>query len=129
MTDHHIDLDELLTKLENLSKSHVLVLGDTIVDQYVACDPVGMSNEAPVVVVKELETRDYIGGAAIVAAHVAGLGARCSYLSVTGEDNYGEMVKTQLSDMGVEPILFEDSSRPTTLISRPSLLKSSNPPM
>ena len=78
LTDHHIDLDELLTKLENLSKSHVLVLGDTIVDQYVACDPVGMSNEAPVVVVKELETRDYIGGAAIVAAHVAGLGARCS---------------------------------------------------
>lgn len=114
LTDHHIDLDELLTKLENLSKSHVLVLGDTIVDQYVACDPVGMSNEAPVVVVKELETRDYIGGAAIVAAHVAGLGARCSYLSVTGADDYGEMVKTQLSEMGVEPILFEDSSRPTT---------------
>jgi len=114
LTDNQINLEKIIVKLEYLTRTHILVLGDTIVDRYVACDPVGLSNEAPVVVVKELESRDYIGGAAIVAAHVASLGANCSYLSVTGEDEYGEMVKSQLVGVGVQPILYKDSSRPTT---------------
>ena len=42
--------------------SHLLVIGDTIVDQYAACEPLGISAEAPVVVVKELEKKNFIGG-------------------------------------------------------------------
>ena len=92
----------------------MLVLGDTIVDRYVACDPVGMSNEAPVVVVKELDIKDFVGGAGIVAAHVAALGGDCIYLSVTGKDSRAELVASKLKEYGVETHLLEDSSRPTT---------------
>ena len=77
-----LKLEELQECIDKFKDAALLVIGDTIVDQYVACDPMGMSNEAPVVVVKELETRDFIGGAAIVAGHVASLGANCTYLSV-----------------------------------------------
>ena len=44
------------------------MIGDTIIDQYVACDALGMSAEAPVVVVRELDTGEYAGGAAVVDA-------------------------------------------------------------
>ncbi len=73
-----------------------------------------MSNEAPVVVVKEMETRDYVGGAGIVAAHVAALGTQCSFLSVTGGDNYAKFTQDTLHRLGVESTLIEDSTRPTT---------------
>jgi rfaE bifunctional protein kinase chain/domain len=110
-----LSLDEVFSLMTHSKPSNMLVIGDTIVDRYVACDPIGMSNEAPVVVVKEMEARDYVGGAAIVAAHVAALGARCTYLSVTGLDNEGSFVADSLHDYSVETVLFTDHSRPTTL--------------
>ncbi len=114
LRSQNIDVSALLNRLRPSRKKNILVLGDTIVDRYVACDPLGLSNEAPIVVVKELETRDFIGGAAIVAAHVSALGAKCTYLSVTGQDNRYTFVKDRLSDFGVETTLVKDSSRPTT---------------
>ncbi len=107
-------LEDVFALMAHAKPSNMLVIGDTIVDRYVACDPIGMSNEAPVVVVKEMETRDYVGGAAIVAAHVAALGAQCAYLSVTGPDNESRFVAERLHEYNVEPVLLTDSGRPTT---------------
>ena len=103
----------IATLSESLGKN-ILVLGDTIVDRYVACDPIGMSSEAPVVVVKEIQSQDYVGGAAIVAAHVAALGANCIYLSVTGQDSRSDFVRSQLEEQKVVTRIFQDSERPTT---------------
>ncbi|SVC66812.1 uncharacterized protein METZ01_LOCUS319666, partial [marine metagenome] len=80
LKDNGINLRNSLDRITNYPSPKLLVVGDTILDKYVACDSVGMSNEAPVVVVKELETREFIGGASIVAAHVVSLGAECIYL-------------------------------------------------
>ena len=110
----NISVDDAFAHLLHSDQCRLMVIGDTIVDRYVACDPIGMSNEAPVIVVKEMETRDYLGGAAIVAAHVAALGAECFFLSVVGLDNEANFVTNKLPELGVEPIVFEDSSRPTT---------------
>ena len=109
-----IDLSKALSRLAGTSGSKILVIGDTIVDRYVACDPVGMSNEAPVIVVKELESKDFVGGAGIVAAHVSALGGEVHYLSVGGSDNHAEFVRERLTDLKVIVELIEDPSRPTT---------------
>ena len=109
-----VKMNDVFSTLSQSTSTRILVIGDTIVDRYVACDPVGMSNEAPVVVVKELEAQDYIGGASIVAAHVAALGVQCTYLSVTGNDNRAEFVSSSLIDFGVDAQLLIDASRPTT---------------
>ena len=107
-------LPNVFSLLSEGEPPHILVIGDTIVDQYVACDPVGMSNEAPVVVVKEIEAQEFAGGASIVAAHVAALGARCTYISVTGTDVASNFVASKLTEFGVDAKLFEDPTRPTT---------------
>ena len=114
MNSHGIDLRALLSRMNELPKPKVLVLGDTIVDRYVACDPIGLSNEAPVVVVKEMQSRDYIGGAAIVAAHVVSLGGTCTYLSVVGSDEPASYVDKELAAFGVKSNLIQDDTRPTT---------------
>ena len=96
----------------------MLIIGDTIVDQYVACDALGMSAEAPVIVARELETKDYVGGAAIVSMHAKTLGANCKFLSVVGKDQNALIVEKELNRVKVDNLLIEDDSRPTTLKTR-----------
>ena len=109
-----VDLLGLQQKLDDLSKLKLLVVGDTIVDQFVACDPLGLSAEAPVMVLKELESKEYIGGAAIIAQHVRSLGAKCHFISVLGDDSNSCFVKKCLEESGVDTSLILDKSRPTT---------------
>ena len=60
-----------------------------------------MSAEAPVVVVRELEHKNFIGGAAVVAAHISALGAQCDFISVVGADNTAELVRQELAVQGI----------------------------
>lgn len=109
------DLKSVLTRFKGL---RVGVIGDTIVDQYVTCDPLGMSQEDPTIVVTPVSNDQFIGGAAIVAAHARGLGADVQYLSVVGEDDSARFVESELSRLGVRSTLVSDESRPTTLKQR-----------
>ena len=109
-----INRKDLLNSIENFKNSSLLVIGDTILDQYVACEPIGMSAEAPLVVMRELEDNTFLGGAGIVAAHVTALGAKCDYISVVGNDHNSNIVRQQLNNFGVNFDLLEDPSRPTT---------------
>jgi rfaE bifunctional protein kinase chain/domain len=108
----------LLNLIDDFANINLLVIGDTIVDNYVACDAVGMSAEAPVLVVKELENREFIGGASIVASHVKALGANCNYISVVGNDSSANKVEEVLRNRGIKTTLIKDSSRPTTYKTR-----------
>ena len=112
--NQQIKQENLLKHIEQFKDQKVLVLGDSIVDQYVACDALGMSAEAPVLVVKELESKDYFGGAAIVASHINALGADCSFVSITGDDQYGILLKNSLEQQGINVNIISDPSRPTT---------------
>ena len=96
----------------------LIVLGDTIVDQYAACEAIGMSAEAPVVVVRELEHKNFIGGAAVVAAHISALGAKCDFISVVGADSTAELVSKELATQGIGNGLSRDPTRPTTFKKR-----------
>ena len=116
--DYKITANSLLNVVDNFGKANLLVIGDVILDNYVACDAVGMSAEAPVLVVKELENREFIGGAAIVASHVKALGANCKFISVVGDDFHGSKVKEVLINQGIKTDLIKDNSRPTTYKTR-----------
>ncbi len=109
------DLKALLAKFAGL---RVLVIGDLIVDEYIACDALGMSQEDPTIVVTPVLEERFIGGAGIVAGHAAGLGSEVTLVSVTGTDQIAGYAEDKLSSYGVSPILLTDDSRPTTLKTR-----------
>lgn len=113
-----LTLSELRKSIQAWERAKLIVIGDTIVDQFAACEALGLSAEAPVVVVKELEQRDFLGAAAIVAAHIRALGAQCDFISVVGEDSHADFVERQLSDQGIYCGLIRDKTRPTTFKKR-----------
>ena len=111
---NNIDLHQIKQKLDLLSNARILVVGDSIVDQYVACDALGMSAEAPVLAIKELESKQFIGGGAIVAGHIKSLGPKCHYLTVTGDDEPGHFLQNEMDELGIQSTLLKDTERPTT---------------
>lgn len=110
---------ERIIQITNEFKNQkILVLGDLIVDEFRSCEPLGLSSEAPVVVVKELGSTTYTGGAGIVAAHIASLGGKSHLLSVCGNDDVGVGASEDLDEKNVIHDLIIDSSRPTTFKTR-----------
>src|SRR5882762_8390014 len=115
---HGFRIPELKAALAKLTGLRVLVVGDLIVDEYITCDPLGMSQEDPTIVVTPIEQRRFVGGAGIVAAHARGLGAEVQYVSVCGNDETAAFARESLQKYGVAAELIADSSRPTTLKQR-----------
>ncbi len=92
--------------------------GFTIVDEYVTCDALGMSQEYPTIVVTPVAWEKFVGGAGIVALHARGLGADVQFFSVAGKDEIQNYAQQRLESQGVHVHLFQDESRPTTLKQR-----------
>ena len=115
---HEFKLSDLKSIIEKFSSLSVLVIGDTIVDEYITCEALGMSQEDPTIVVTPLANNKFIGGAAIVASHAATLGAKVKFISVVGEDENKSYVQNGLDKLGIDVSLCTDTTRPTTLKQR-----------
>ncbi len=111
---HGMSSKYLIDCLNKFRNARLLIVGDTIVDRFVTCDALGISSEAPVMVLREIGQKDFLGGAAIVAAHVAALGSASQYISVVGDDHNASLVEEFLLDYGVKADLVVDKSRDTT---------------
>lgn len=115
---HKFTLTDLRDLTGSFSKLKVIVVGDLIIDDYIECDALGMSQEDPAIVVTPIDTRRFVGGAGIVAAHASGLGANVRFFSVSGQDDVADYAEARLREFGVEGHLFRDPSRPSTLKQR-----------
>ena len=115
---HKFSFSELIEISDRMKGLKVCVLGDTIVDEYITCDALGMSQEDPTIVVTPVAWEKFIGGAGIVALHARGLGADVQFFSVVGKDEIANYAKTELESLGVNAHLYQDESRPTTLKQR-----------
>lgn len=104
-------LRDILSRFSNL---RITVIGDVIVDEYIDCDPLGMSQEDPTIVVSPIEQTNFIGGGAIVAAHAATLGADVRFVSIVGDDQTADFVNGELDRSRVAAHLLTDTTRPTT---------------
>jgi rfaE bifunctional protein kinase chain/domain len=115
---HRFAIRDLLKTIGKFASLRVAVIGDLIVDEYINCDPLGMSQEDPTIVVTPVQKDQFVGGAGIVAAHAKGLGAEVSVFSVAGSDETCKFARSQLEGYGVSAMILEDDSRPTTLKQR-----------
>lgn len=105
------DLRACVAKFKGL---RVLVVGDLIIDEYITCEPLGMSQEDPTIVVTPLESKIFVGGAGVVSAHARNLGASVHFFTVVGIDEGAAVSYRFLQDQGITVHAFSDDTRPTT---------------
>ena len=92
----------------------VVVLGDSVLDQWLTGPSRRLSREAPVPVVEVDHTRGSPGAAANTAANLAALGARTELVSVLGDDADAATVRELLAAYGVGTDgVVTDPTRPT----------------
>jgi rfaE bifunctional protein kinase chain/domain len=115
---HKISHKRLKEIISQFNQIKVLTIGDLIVDEYIECQPLGMSQEDPSLVVMPIEREKFVGGAGIVSAHGAGLGASSFLYSISGDDELSKYAKDKLEKYGVNTTLLRDENRPTTLKKR-----------
>ena len=77
--------------IENFKKMKVLVIGEAIIDQYVFCEALGKSGKEPLLVLRNIKTEEYLGGAIAISRHLSPFSNHISLLSMVGEK--GEYLK------------------------------------
>lgn len=96
----------------------ILVVGDIMLDRYILGDVTRISPEAPVPVLTVKERKNILGGAANVAANLAGLGCDVSLWGVAGEDNNADVIACLLRERHIQNHVFKTSLRPTSTKTR-----------
>ena len=91
------NLVNLLKKSKkNISKSRIICIGDIILDHYINGKVERMSPEAPVPILM-MESQKYeIGGAGNVARNISNMGAKTTFICLSGNDQSSIIVKELL---------------------------------
>jgi len=106
---------------ENFSKVKVLIVGDIMLDRYWWGSVSRISPEAPVPVVTLDKTSLLPGGAANVAANIAGLGAKPYLVGVVGEDReakifYEVLREANISSSYLVPLKYRQTTVKTRIV-------------
>ena len=112
------DIQDLLVPLEKLRDLNVLVVGDTILDEYQYCSTIGKSSKDPTLALKYENHDIFAGGVLAVANHVAGFVNRVDLVSVLGDINsYEAFIQSKLRD-NIRPAFSIKPNAPTIIKKR-----------
>jgi rfaE bifunctional protein kinase chain/domain/rfaE bifunctional protein nucleotidyltransferase chain/domain len=86
----------------------VVVVGDYILDRYHLCDATGIAGEGPMIALRQLQSRDFDGGAAVIALHLAGLGAQPVLITGLSAEavSHETAMRLQSRGIGVESLPY-----------------------
>jgi rfaE bifunctional protein kinase chain/domain/rfaE bifunctional protein nucleotidyltransferase chain/domain len=71
--------------IESFKKLKVLIIGETIIDQYIFCEALGKSGKEPVLVLRDIKMEEYLGGAGAICRHLSTFCKKITLLSMVGE--------------------------------------------
>lgn len=113
-----ISRGRLVELLRAGSEQRVAVVGDAMLDVYLRGEVSRISPEAPVPVVRVLERKLALGGAANVAQNVLAIGAECELVAAIGSDREGIQLQEMLERLDANTRALVTVNRPTTTKTR-----------
>ena len=100
--------------LAGLGRPRVLIVGDLILDRYVAGDVDRISPEAPIPVLLTRRSELRIGGAGNVASNLRAMEAEVEMIALVGDDGHGRALLEMLEALQVDRrSVVVDATRPT----------------
>ena len=94
----NFSFNEIKILIDKFKKVITLVIGEAIIDQYNFCDALGKSGKEPVLVLKDLKTEEYLGGAAAISKHVSSFSEKVTLLTMIGQqEEYLKFIKRHLN--------------------------------
>ena len=99
--------------IEKASGLKVLLVGETIIDEYVYCDAIGKSSKEPTLVLKRLSSEKFAGGILAAANHVAQVCDEVGVLTLLGTENSHEGFIERRLDPKVKRLFLHRRESPT----------------
>jgi D-beta-D-heptose 7-phosphate kinase / D-beta-D-heptose 1-phosphate adenosyltransferase len=101
--------------ISKFDQSHLLVVGDLMLDEYLWGDVDRISPEAPVQVVSVNKEEFALGGAGNVVNNIVALGAKVSVVGVVGTGRNGQLLLNRFNELGVDTAgIIQEPNRTTT---------------
>ena len=105
-------------KLDIIKKYKVLVVGETIIDEYIFSDILGKSGKESYLATCENYREKYLGGAAAVANNSSSFSDNVTFLSLgESQSSYNKFIKNNLN-VKIKPLFIESKNRKTIVKSR-----------
>jgi rfaE bifunctional protein nucleotidyltransferase chain/domain len=110
--------DDVLAPLRAAENLRVLVVGETIIDEYTYCEAIGKSGKEPVLASRFLGADRFGGGVVACANHLAGFAKSVDVLTQLGEGGDGEAFVRGVLKPNVTPTFLEKPGAPTIVKQR-----------
>ena len=101
-------LEKIFTKLSNLK---IMIIGETILDEYIYCDALGKSGKEPILTYNKNITETYLGGSLAIAQNISEFVKKVYLISALGEKKENEkfILKKLKSNIASNFIYKKDS--------------------
>jgi len=111
-------VEDIFSMIDSLSNIDVLLVGETIIDEYIFCDTIGKSGKEPILVTQRLYSEKYAGGIIAIANHLSEFCQSIKVLTYFGDrDSHQQFIMEHISEnVTVDPII--KSKSPTILKTR-----------
>jgi len=106
--------EDVLSCIDAISKLKILIIGDTILDEYIYCEPLEKSGKEQLVGYKFSSSEIHAGGILAIAKHTAGFSNNITLLTSYGTD-YHDFIKKQINK-NIDLISFTQAN--PTLVKR-----------
>jgi cytidyltransferase-like protein len=105
--------DDLIRYLDGARSLKVLLLGETIIDEYNYCEALGKSGKEPILAVRFCSSEKFAGGILAVGNHVASFCDGVSLLSFLGQEDSHEAFIREKLDPRLHANFFYMAKAPT----------------
>ena len=106
-------IDSILEQIEKLKDLKILVIGDTIIDEYHTCTPLGKSSKSPTISTIFRDGVSYAGGVLAIANHLNQYAGTVEMVTLLGEQNTQiDLIENKLPE-GVVKKFFYRPDGPT----------------
>ena len=113
-----INLNNFNAHINKLQDLKVLVVGETIIDQYVFCEALGKSGKEPHLVLKDVSEELYLGGVLSIARNISDFCNKITILSMLGQKKeYEKYIKKNMAKNIQSKFLYKSKS-PTIIKKR-----------
>ena len=112
------NFEKIKRKINNLKNLNVLIIGETIIDQYNYCEALGKSGKEPIMTMRDLKIDEFLGGAAATANNLSQFSNRVTLLSSVGEKReYSKFIKSNLNKK-IKSFFLSKKNSPTIIKKR-----------
>lgn len=105
---------KIINMLQSLDRMRVLVVGDTIIDEYYFCRAMGLANKSATINARFLQSESHLGGACALANHVSNFCNQIHLVTCLGDREDGLEFVTSNLNSNVTTEFFIKSEAMTT---------------